>query len=465
MQQVNLDGKWTVRQEGGDLSLPARVPGDVISDLLKAKQIPDPFYRENERDVQWVGEADWTYERQFKVSAALMRGERVVLQCDGLDTFATVTVNGKRIATTDNMFRSFEWDVKSYLQVGTNTIQITFKSVNDYTRKVVRERALHSQVGGGHPTAHPCFVRKEQCNFGWDWGIILVTCGIWRSIRLASISTGRLADLRIDQEHVGGKVSLGVEVGVEATTRKALTVRTTLRLKGKVVAQQETASRGRNTRVALQVSDPQLWWPNGMGDQPLYDLQVELLDGAGARLDGQTKRIGFRTLRLDRHADEWGESFQFVVNGVPFFAKGANWIPADAVLARRSPEMYRSLIEDSAAVNMNMLRVWGGGIYEDDVFYDICDELGICVWQDFMFACMAYPSWKEPFMKTVEAEARDNLRRLRHHPCIALWCGNNELEQQSVVKGGSERNMSWEEYALLFDDLLADVSRELAPQT
>jgi beta-mannosidase len=466
MIQLSLDGKWHVTQVGDDSSLPAQVPGDVVADLLKAKKIPDPFYRENELALQWIGETDWVYERTFKVTAALLKQERVLLQCDGLDTFSKVKINGKVVATTDNMFRTYEWDVKRLLQTGENTIQITFNSVNEYTRKSFKQRPIRSQVGEGHPNAYPSFVRKEQCNFGWDWGIVLVTCGIWRSIRLMGLSVGRLADVNIDQEHTKRKVTVGVDVAIESATRKGLTVRTTLLDKGKVVAQQESAAKKGATRVELTLRDPKLWWPNGMGEQPLYDVRIELLDRAGAVLDTQSKRIGLRTLRLDRHADKWGESFQFVVNGVPFFAKGANWIPADAILARRSPEMYRSLVADSAAVNMNMLRVWGGGIYEDDAFYEACDELGLCVWQDFMFACMAYPSWDESFMQTVEAEARDNVRRLRHHACIALWCGNNELEQQAVGQSkGKQALMTWEEYTPLFDDLLADVSRELAPQT
>ncbi len=465
MKKLNLNGKWTVSQQGGDLSLPARVPGDVMADLLRAKRIPDPFYRENELEVQWVGESNWVYERDFKVSATLLKEERVLLQCDGLDTFATVQINGATVAKTDNMHRTYEWDVKRWLRVGVNRIRIAFTSVSPYTRERYRQRPFRTRITESHEAAYPGWVRKQACNFGWDWGPILVSCGIWRSIRLAGYSVGRIEDVVVEQTHAAGRVSLGVACRVSLVASRSSTIRATLRYSGKVVAEESVTSRGRNARLALAVEAPQLWWPNGMGKQPLYEVRVELLDGEGTVLDTQSRRVGLRTLRLDRHADEWGESFRFVVNGVPFFAKGANWIPVDAVMGRRTPEQYRALVAGSVAANMNMLRVWGGGVYEDDVFYDICDELGICVWQDFMFACVSYPTFDDAFMKNVEAEARDNVRRLRHHACIALWCGNNELEQQAVGERWTHDLMSWEDYGLLFDDLLADVVHELAPGT
>ncbi len=464
MRTLSLDGRWTVRRGGAALSWPARVPGDVLADLLKVGAIPDPFDRENERALQWIGESDWIFERSFRVSPALFAEKRVQLQCDGLDTFARVEVNGRLVARTNNMHRRHEWEVRAFLKPGLNSIRIAFDSVNDYTRRRQRQRPFRARVSESHPAAYPAWVRKMACNFGWDWGPILVTAGIWRSVRLVGYSTARIGDVRVEQTHrarnAGREVRLRMDAQIEASAQQKLTVHVALLFRGRVVAEGDG-----KTRVELPVPAPQLWWPNGVGDQPLYDLRVELRDAGGRVLDSQTKRIGLRTLRLDRHRDRWGESFQFVVNGVPFFAKGANWIPVDAVLARRTPADYRRLVQDAAAANMNMLRVWGGGIYEDDVFYDLCDELGICVWQDFMFACMAYPSWDREFMRNVEAEARDNVRRLRHHTCLALWCGNNELEQQAVGKSTTEKLMTWEQYGRLFDKLLARVVRELDPAT
>jgi len=465
MQMLELNGKWTLTQVGAKLSLSASVPGDVMTELVRAEKVSDPYYRENEKLVQWVGEADWDYARDFKVSAGLLAEERILLQCEGLDTFADLAINGTSLASTDNMHRTYEWDIKPMLKVGKNTIRVRFRSVNDYTRACYKQRALYSRVSESHPDVYPAFVRKEACNFGWDWGTILATCGIWRPIRIIGFSVGRLADVAIEQEHEKGKVTLGVACRVVRTERQAVSLRVTVRDLDLVVAEQQVAAGDEPVRLELPIAKPRLWWPNGIGDQPLYDVTVELLDANGAVLDTQSKRIGLRTLRLDRHADQWGESFQFVVNGVPFFAKGANWIPADALMGRRTPADYRRLIADSAAVNMNMLRVWGGGIYEDDCFYDICDELGICVWQDFMFACMAYPVWDKTFLENVAAEARDNVRRLRHHPCMALWCGNNEMEQQAVRHEPTPRFIGFEEYSVLFDKLLGDVVQELNPAT
>jgi len=466
MQTLSLNGTWQLSQQNADLSLKANVPGDVMHDLYQAKLIDDPYDRENERDVQWVGEADWKYERTFKVSAAMLKHERVLLRCDGLDTFADVLINGKKLDSTDNMHRRYEWDVKPLLKQGENAIAVKFDSVLDYTRKRQQERALKCDVGGTPDDVYQAWVRKEGCNFGWDWGPVLITAGIWRDISLLAYSEARIDDVHMRQEHGKKKVSLNVDCALDRESNKSLTVRATLKDGGQTIAEHETDSRAKNIALRLEVSEPKLWWPNGMGDQPLYDLELQLINADGEVLDTSSKRIGLRTLELDRHKDEWGESFQFVVNGVPFFAKGANWIPADALLARRTEQDYRRLIEDSAAANMNMLRVWGGGIYEDDVFYDICDELGICVWQDFMFACMAYPTWDKPFMETVEAEARDNIRRLRHHACLALWCGNNELEQQVVGENGMKGfPYSWAEYGKLFDKLLPKVTSEEDPDT
>jgi beta-mannosidase len=458
MKVLSLNGRWTLRRVGNPRTWPARVPGDVVANLLQAAAIPDPFYRENERALQWIGESDWIYERSFAVPAALLAEDRVLLQCDGLDTFAELRVNGRLVARTDNMHRRHEWDVRSLLKPDRNSIRIIFHSVNDYTRQRFQQEPFRARIGEGHPSAYPAWVRKMACNFGWDWGPILVTAGIWRSLRLVGVSTARLTDVRMEQEH--GMQNAECRVRIQTSAPAGCEVRAKLSLRGQLVAQ----GTGRST-VSLVVSDPQLWWPNGMGAQPLYDLRVELRDAAGRLLDEQTKRIGLRTLRLDRHRDRWGESFQFVVNGVPFFAKGANWIPVDAVLGRRTAADYRRLVQDAAAANMNMLRVWGGGLYEDDVFYDCCDELGICVWQDFMFACMGYPTWDRAFMRNVEAEARDNVRRLRHHACLALWCGNNELEQQAVGKSATEKRMTWEQYGRLFDKRLPAVVRELDPAT
>ena len=465
MDKLNLNGRWQYQRKNGEEAGTATVPGDIYLDLLNDKTIPDPYYRDNEERLLWIGDSEWTFRRSFKVSASLLKRDRVVLRCDGLDTLATVRVNGKVIAKTDNMFRRYEWDVKEILQAGKNSIQVDFASAVAFC-DIAREKHYREGIpfSGKNYAADATWVRKQQCNFGWDWGVKVPTCGIWQDIGIIAFDTARLASVGVAQDHETPKqVGLRVTAEVDAIGRSALTARVSVGLHGACVAESERTFRTKKTAVEVPLGDPQLWWPNNLGEQPLYDVTVEILDKHGAVLDSMTKRIGLRTLKLDRHPDECGESFQFVVNGVPFFAKGANWIPADAIQARMTPGRYRELVEDAAAANMNMLRVWGGGIYEDDSFYDACDELGICVWQDFMFGHgFHYPVESAAFRRNVGAEARDQVRRLRHHACIALWCGNNEQEQGAVKpKPPGPYRMAWKDYSKLFDALLPNIVTEL----
>jgi beta-mannosidase len=460
MEKLSLDGNWGVTQKGTAQSLPAQVPGCIHTDLLAAGKIPDPFYRDQELAVQWIGEVDWIYSRQIEIPASFLNHEAVRLRCEGLDTLATLSLNGREVGRADNMFRTWEFDVKPLLGAGTNSIEVRFASTLPYIQAREKERRLPNW-NARHEVTGRSWVRKEPCNYGWDWGPVLITCGIWRPISLAAFDTARLTGVQILQDHTtAGQVVLTVSPEVESLSSTPLSAAVRVVLEGRVVAQ---GSGPADQPVKLVIRDPQLWWPNRLGTQPLYAVEVEL-QAAGQVLDRTARRIGLRTLRLDRHPDEWGESFQFVVNGVPFFAKGSNWIPADAFATRLTPEAYRGLLQSAADANMNMLRVWGGGIYENDVFYNLCDELGLCIWHDFMFACASYPAFDEAFMRNVRAEAEDTVRRLRHHPSIALWCGNNELEQGLVGPAWTDRQMSWDDYGRLFDHLLPEVTRALDPQ-
>jgi len=459
MKKLSLNGKWMLQRDGEKKMLTATVPGDVYGDLLKAKAIPDPYYRDNELDLQWIGKSGWTYGRTFTVSKSFASHERILLRCDGLDTLASIIVNDRKVSKTDNMYRTWEFDIKKYIVPGRNRISVHFDSAVTYSKKRMKERILPqwNQATGN------AYLRKEPCNFGWDWGPCLVTCGIWRDIGLIAFNTARFADVLIFQHHKKNTVTLKIKAEIEKNREAKIFTSVTLFRGGKELAAKKVV-RGASSNLSLTVENPELWWPNGMGSQPLYDITVELIDNKGNLLDSHVKRIGLRTLRLDRHKDKWGESFRFVANGIPFFAKGANWIPADAVLSRLTSNDYERLIEDSAEANMNMLRVWGGGIYEDDVFYRFCDEHGICIWQDFMFACATYPVFDRNFMKNVGAEAEDNVRRLRHHPSIALWCGNNELEMGLVGDKWDDQQMSWKDYGKLFDSALPDIIARLDPQ-
>ncbi len=466
MLELSLNGKWTAATAGSanHIKTSATVPGCIHSDLLAAKIIPDPFIRDQEKEQFFVAETDWCYEREFTVTQELLNHEKVILQCDGLDTLAEIKVNGRRAGQSDNMHRRWEYDVKSFLHSGKNKITIHFSAPLPYLRKKSRIRQMYAWGVGLNRREGGGWLRKQACNFGWDWGVATTTCGIWRNIQLTAFSTGRIEDVHIRQTHSRGKVLLDIATAAERNTGSKLYLAVHASFNGKTITECAKAFTGKSARSRITIDQPQLWWPNGLGGQPLYEVTVDLLDSDGNLLDTTAKRIGLRTLRLERKPDRWGESFHFVCNGKPFFAKGANWIPGDAIVSRMDYDDYARLLDAVADTHMNMLRVWGGGIYEDEVFYNLCDELGICVWQDFMFACSTYPAFDKSFMDNVAMEVRDNVRRLRHHPCIALWCGNNELEQGLVADEWTATTMSWKDYGSLFDNLIPGIVKKTDPQ-
>ena len=463
-QVIGLDGAWTLRQAGTDEPVKATVPGTVHTDLLAAGKIPDPYFRDNEDRLQWIGEADWIYRRTFEVPEDFLRQKQILLRCEGLDTLAAIKINSQQIARTDNMFRAWEFEVKDALKTGKNTIEIRFASTIPYIKK--RELEHHIPLSAPpHGVNGGNWLRKEQCNYGWDWGPCLLTCGIWRPIKLIAGSGIRLKDIDIKQKHgKDGSVTLDIKVVRTSAGKIKTNAGVIISLGERKIIEGNAVFKGDTARITLVIDNPELWWPNDMGGQPLYTVTVNLLAEDGSILDTQCKRIGLRTLRLQRKKDKWGETFQFVVNGVPFFAKGACWIPADTFAPHLSDADYADLIRSAAAAHMNMLRVWGGGFYEADIYYDLCDELGICVWQDFMFACATYPTFDQSFLDNFQAEAEDNIRRLRHHPGIALWCGNNELEQGWVGDEWNDRQMSWADYSKVFDNLLPAMVHELDPE-
>lgn len=456
-RRLNLNGAWQVSQAGKDEWIAAAVPGCVHTDLLAANKIPDPFYRDNEKSVQWVGRSDWIYKRTFSVPDEVLQSDRVLLRCEGLDTLASVKINGRELGKTDNMFRTWEFDAKAALNPGENEIEILFSSPYAYMERRENGPAPDKFVKGR------AWVRKEPCSFGWDWGPELASCGIWRNISLEALNMARISDLLIQQNHDGKHVTLDVQIGVENfQTVRPLRALVTVSEKGRRVASSEIEISSTAARATLDIKHPKLWWPAGMGEQPLYEVQVDLLDADGPRLDSASCRIGLRTMKVTQANGETPMFFE--VNGVPFFAKGGNWIPADSFPTRLTPEVLRRYVADAAAVNMNMMRFWGGGYYEDDVLFDACDELGICIWLDFKFACAAYPAFDAAFMENVRCEARDNLRRLRHHPCIALWCGNNEISLLNLADTWTDDHMDHASYQKLFKELLAEQVRTHAPE-
>ncbi|MFZ2360241.1 MAG: glycoside hydrolase family 2 protein [Anaerolineae bacterium] len=433
-----LTDAWQFRQAGSDDWLPATVPGGVHTDLLALGLIPDPFVADNELRVTWVAESDWEYRRTFTANPALLAEPNILLVCDGLDTLADVCLNDTYLGHADNMFRRWEWDVKGLLRAGENELRIVFGSP---LRFIADRQAALPLIGGGDIPGGP-HLRKAPCHWGWDWGPKLPPIGIWREVRLEGFSA-RVTDVHLRQKHADGSVTLSAEIKAQAPHDLDDEIIATLTVTSPA-GEQFTAEykllylwsgEPHFADLEVEINDPQLWWPNGYpapglpagAAQPLYDVEVALSRGQ-AVLDRRSYRIGLRTVELRQEPDAWGKEFVFYVNGVRLFAKGANWIPADAFPTRVTAERLETLVKAAADANMNMLRAWGGGFYPDDAFYALCDRYGLLVWQDFMAACGIYPVDAD-FVENVRAEVVQNVRRLRHHPSLALWCGNNEMEE------------------------------------
>jgi beta-mannosidase len=426
-------GPWSFRATGGPPGgyawMPAVVPGCVHTDLLRAKKIADPFYGTNEKDQQWIEHTDWEYRSSFAADAALLAHERVDLVWKGLDTFAEVFVNGHSVLRADNMFRSWRVDVRRQLVEGPNQVLVRFRSPiaavkPAYDALGYRLPAINDQA----PEMVSMFARKAPYHYGWDWGPRFVTSGIWRPVTLEAWDGARLDDVQVFQrELTDARARLTVTALVQATRAGQATLTVAPSDGAAPVTALAALVPGENRLSAEVVIDkPERWWPNGLGAQKLYRLDAALtVDGAarGAR----ATRVGLRTLEVVSARDKDGKSFTVKVNGAPVFMKGANYIPSDSFVDRVTPARTRALLQSAADAHMNMLRVWGGGIYEDDGFYDLADELGLLVWQDFMFACSMYPG-DDAFLENVRREAVENVRRLRNHPSLALWAGNNEIE-------------------------------------
>lgn len=453
---------WTFRQAGTEEWMPATVPGGVHTDLLALGRIPDPFVADNELRVQWVAEADWEYRGVFEASPA----GRMFLVADGLDTLAEVYLNGQRLGETENMFRTYRWPVDGILRNGQNELRILFRSAVKYCLKRNAEKPLTPKTGMSLEGS--VFVRKAPCHFGWDWGPKLPPIGIWRDLRLEQVASARLEDVHLRQQHRNGAVTLSATVEAERWDNAPLVAHLKVTTpNGRKTYEAHVPLEGNRGELAVRIKDPQLWWPNGYGAQPLYDVEVSL-EAAGTVQDRKQVKMGLRTVELVREPDAWGESFTFVVNGVPVFMKGSDWIPADSFPTRMTEAQYEHLIRSAAESHQNMLRIWGGGFYEDERFYDLCDRYGMLLWHDFMFACYIYPHDEPEFIENLRYEVKDNVRRLRHRACIALWCGNNEMEQGWADWGWTNPNdplrvLEREAYEKFFYHTLPEWVQELDP--
>lgn len=477
----SLDAGWQFRQTApADGSAPtswheARVPGDVHLDLLRNKLIPDPFYRDNEAKLQWIENAAWEYRKTLTVPAATLQRRHVDLVFDGLDAACTVSLNGHAVLVANNMFRTWRIDAKPFLKPGDNLLVVDFPSPIKAAEKAAGGDPWRARIG----TAAKTYVRKAAYEYGWDWGPRFVTSGIWLPVRLEAWDGARISNLHVRQRDVSAAVAhLDVQVEVLASADEAAEVTVhygRTRAGGRAGAVDRVARRVRlhpgTNRIDLPVGidHPALWWPAGSGAQPLYGFTARLtVDGREA--DQRHVRTGLRSIELRRRPDQWGRSFEFVVNGVPIFAKGADVIPFDSFPSRVTGAEIRHVLESAREANMNMIRVWGGGYYETNQFYDLCDQLGLMVWQDFMFGNDWQPG-EYAFKLNVAQEVRDQVRRLRDHPSIVLWCGNNETESafnwavhSRKIPPAAQIQM-WKDYLTLFYGVIGQTVRQLDPET
>ncbi|UCE12983.1 MAG: glycoside hydrolase family 2 protein [Candidatus Heimdallarchaeota archaeon] len=423
MKLIDLSGIWNCTQKGTNKTIPIRIPGDNYTALLEAEIIPHPYEGLNELDVQWVGKEDWIFSRSFNVGKDILSEKEIFLHIDSLDTIIDIKINNIAIESSDNMFIRTRCDITKFLIEGENEIKIFFASAE----KIAKERAKNLPYEIPHTlrpvySEHRNLVRKVQCHSGWDWGPCIMVTGIYGRIYIGAHSKGRIdyvyTNMKLEDQENNWKITVTIEMQSPIQTESK--IRVEMRELDIFESTKIILKEGKNKVIInLLIENPELWWPSGYGKQHLYDLTVTTPD------DTLSKQIGFRQLEVVTEDDDIGRSMIFRVNGRDIFCKGANWIPIDALPSLQSPDRYEKLLSDAIDANMNMIRVWGGGQYELELFYKLCDEKGILIWQDFMFACSLYPADRK-FLTSVEKEISHQVKRLKDHPCIAIWCGDNE---------------------------------------
>ncbi len=460
MERIQLNENWSMRclnpARGITDWLEAKVPGSVYTDLLRNGKIPDPYWKDNEDEVCAWMEEDYEYTCVFSYSS---REEEtgVSLRFDGLDTVADLYLNGAYLGHGENMHRTWEFDVKALLREGENRLNVILRSPLKYIAQAYQK---YGNIGNEDTFEGFMHLRKAHYMFGWDWGAHLPDAGIFRPVWLQRETGGRIDSVYVSQTHEEGSCTLDFSAeyleALPGEYRLEMTV---------------TAPDGKSRTVTLDeegegrmvIEQPMLWWVNGLGGQPLYEAEA-VLTHDGRVVDTWKRRIGLRSMTVRRQKDEWGESFAHEINGVPFFAMGGDYIPEEHLLGKRSRERTRQLLEDCKRANFNVIRVWGGGFYPDDWFYDLCDELGLAVWQDFMFACSVY-ELTESFEKNIRQEFIDNVKRLRHHPSLALWCGNNEMEMFVEERCWVTKATEVRDYLFMYERIIPEVLGKYDPQT
>ena len=451
MKYQTLNGVWNAWNKSNPAGAHnGNVPGSVYSILLADGTMNDPYWRDNELETMDLMKQDWVFERSFSLDGDIYSCPAIELSCKGLDTICDVYINGVYVGHAENMHRHWTFDIKQALKNGENTIRVEFKSPVNY----IKEMDAKEHWGGsiyamqGFP-----YIRKAHCMFGWDWGPRLPDIGIWKDIDIIGIDSARIIDWKVRQIHHHDNVQISVSVEKEGAADVVISL---LSPDGTPI---KASSLGE-----FIVENPELWWPNGLGDQPLYTLRIELFHD-GLVVDSITKRIGLRTISLTRKPDEWGESFSHCVNGVDFFAMGADYIPEDNILSRITPERTRKLLADCKAANFNAIRIWGGGYYPSDEFFDACDEFGLVVWHDLMFACANYPIDAPGFEENISKEIIDNVRRIRHHASLGLWCGNNEMEMYTPVERYNGNCKTKASYIRMYQHIIPHILEKEDPIT
>ena len=458
MEKISLQDGFTLKVLGENVyhipeeEIEAKVPGTVYGTLLDKGLMPDPYFGENELTATKLMENDFEYRKEFFVTEEMTSADGLYLVFEGIDTLSDIYLNEEKIGSTDNMHRTYSFDVLERLKIGENVLQVVLHSPTRYIKeeneKIYTGGSLECMEGFPH-------LRKAHCMFGWDWGPRLPDAGIFRPVYLEKIEKAKIDSVYVVQNHRDGAVSLSFRTDlVNLTAKETQVTIEILSPDGEVYRQQPDGS--------IFIGNPKLWWPNGYGEQPLYTVKA-VLTADGREVDTWEKKIGLRTMTVNTEKDEWGNCFAHEVNGLKIFAMGADYIPEDNLLGRVSKERTRKLLTDCKEANYNTVRIWGGGYYPDDYFYDICDELGLLIWQDFMFACASY-ELDEAFDKNIREEVRQNVRRLRHHASIGLWCGNNEMETQTLDKCWKPSEKQKCDYIKIFEYIIPQVVKAEDPQ-
>ena len=472
MEKMTLNGDgWQMQIVGeqdiygvNGRKIPATIPGSVYGNLLQQGLMPDPFYGMNELDALRLMENDFCFQTAFSLTGEQLAGDFLLLRFDGIDTLADIYLNDVLLGHAENMHRVWEFDIKEAAKEGENTLRVEIASPTRYI-----EEENQKVFTGGSTDAMRGFphLRKAHCMFGWDWGPRLPDAGLFREVSVLWGRSARLEQVYITQnwDVSGDEVYITYNVEIEDfTDEDAYEIRTALYDETGALIAEKSSKKDEDGWDTVAVRNPKRWWPHGYGEQPLYRAEVTLLDAEEGVLDVWSRRIGLRTMTVNTEKDEWGQCFAHEVNGVKIFAMGADYIPEDNILSRVTPERTRRLLEDAVAANHNCIRVWGGGYYPDDWFFDICDELGLIVWQDFMFACASY-ELDTAFARNISAEIRDNVRRIRHHACLGLWCGNNEMETQTLDEAWQPSIKQKCDYIKIFEYIIPGILEEEDPAT